>query len=68
MIVSGSYELFLNLTIHAVWTFITLLTAGFLYVYLKNNLQLPGYKRIPLVIACSTLILFGIVFLISAFI
>lgn len=68
MIISGSYELFLNLTIHAVWSFITLLTTGFLYVYLKKDLQLPGFKRIPLVIACSTLILFGIVFLISAFI
>jgi amino acid transporter len=65
MIISGSYEIFLNLTVHAVWTFITLLTAGFLYVYVKKDMHLPGFKRIPLIIACSILILFGIVYLIS---
>jgi hypothetical protein len=46
----------------------TMLTAGFLYVYITQKLDLPGFKRIPMIIACSVLILFGITYLINAFI
>ena len=67
-IMTGSYEIFLEISVHAIWTFITMLTAGFLYVYITQKLDLPGFKRIPMIIACSLLILFGITYLINAFI
>jgi APA family basic amino acid/polyamine antiporter len=67
-IMTGSYEVFLEITVHAIWTFMTMLTAGFLYVYITQKLDLPGFKRIPMIIACSMLILFGITYLINAFI
>ena len=67
-IMTGSYEIFLEISVHAIWTFITMLTAGFLYVYITKKLDLPGFKRIPMIIACSLLILFGITYLINAFI
>ena len=67
-ILTGSYEIFLEISVHAVWTFITMLTAGFLYVYITKKLDLPGFKRTPMIIACSVLILFGITYLINAFI
>jgi APA family basic amino acid/polyamine antiporter len=59
-ILTGSYEIFLEISVHAIWTFITMLTAGFLYVYITKKLDLPGFKRTPMIIACSVLILFGI--------
>jgi len=67
-IMTGSYEIFLEISVHAIWTFITMLTAGFLYVYITKKLDLPGFKRVPMIIACSLLILFGITYLINAFI
>ena len=67
-IMTGSYEIFLEISVHAIWTFITMLTAGFLYVYITKKLDLPGFKRIPMIIACSLLILFGVTYLINAFI
>ena len=67
-ILTGSYEIFLEISVHAIWTFITMLTAGFLYVYITKKLDLPGLKRTPMIIACSVLILFGITYLINAFI
>lgn len=67
-ILTGSYEIFLEISVHAIWTFITILTAGFLYVYITKKLDLPGFKRTPMIIACSVLILFGITYLINAFI
>jgi amino acid transporter len=67
-ILTGSYEIFLEISVHAIWTFITMLTAGFLYVYITKKLELPGFKRTPMIIACSVLILFGITYLVNAFI
>ena len=67
-IMTGSYEIFLEISVHAIWTFITMLTAGFLYVYITKKLDLPGFKRIPMIIACSLLIIFGVTYLINAFI
>lgn len=67
-ILTGSYEIFLEISVHAIWTFITMLTAGFLYVYITKKLDLPGFKRTPMIIACSVLILFGITYLVNAFI
>jgi APA family basic amino acid/polyamine antiporter len=67
-IMTGSYEIFLEISVHAIWTFITMLTAGFLYVYIRQKLDLPGFKRIPMIIACSLLIIFGVTYLINAFI
>jgi APA family basic amino acid/polyamine antiporter len=67
-ILTGSYEIFLEISVHAIWTFITMLTAGFLYVYITKKLDLPGFKRIPMIIACSLLIIFGVTYLINAFI
>lgn len=63
LIISGSYELFLDMTLFSVWLFVTILTAGFLHVFIKNNLQLPGFRRIPMIIACVILIVFGVVYL-----
>ena len=67
-ILTGSYEIFLEISVHAIWTFITMLTAGFLYVYITKKLDLPGFKRTPMIIACSVLILFGITYLVNAYI
>ncbi len=67
-IMTGSYEIFLEISVHAIWTFITMLTAGFLYVYITKKLDLPGFKRIPMIIACILLIIFGVIYLINAFI
>lgn len=67
-IMTGSYEIFLEISVHAIWTFITMLTAGFLYVYITQKLDLPGFKRIPMIIACILLIIFGVTYLINAFI
>ena len=63
LIISGSYELFLDMTLFSVWLFVTILTAGFLHVFIKNKLVLPGFRRIPMIISCIILILFGIVYL-----
>jgi len=63
LIISGSYELFLDMTLFSVWLFVTILTAGFLHVFIKNKLALPGFRRIPMIISCILLILFGIVYL-----
>lgn len=63
LITTGSFEFFLDTTLFFVWLFITTLTSGFLYVFIKNKLQLPGFPRIAMIMACSLLILFGIVYL-----
>ncbi len=63
LIGTGSFEFFLDTTLFFVWLFITTLTAGFLYVFIKKNLQLPNLPRIPMIIACIVLILFGLIYL-----
>jgi APA family basic amino acid/polyamine antiporter len=63
LITTGSFEFFLDATLFFVWLFITTLTSGFLYVFIKNKLQLPGFPRIAMIMACCLLILFGIVYL-----
>lgn len=68
LVLTGSFELFLNLSVFTIWIFITLLTAGFLYVYLAKQLSIPGFRKIPMVLACLLLVLFGIIYLINFFI
>jgi APA family basic amino acid/polyamine antiporter len=63
LIATGSFEFFLDATLFFVWLFITTLTSGFLYVYIKNKLHLPGIPRVPMIIACFILILFGVLYL-----
>jgi len=63
LIATGSFEFFLDTTLFFVWLFITTLTAGFLYVFIKKNLQLPNLPRIPMIMACIVLILFGLIYL-----
>ena len=63
----GSFEVVLNMTLFAVWLFVTLLTAGFLHIYLKQKMNLPGIRKIPMVLACILLISFGMIYLINFF-
>ena len=63
LIATGSFEFFLDATLFFVWLFITTLTCGFLYVFIKKNLQLPGIPRIPMIFACLLLIIFGLMYL-----
>jgi APA family basic amino acid/polyamine antiporter len=63
LIATGSFEFFLDATLFFVWLFITTLTCGFLYVFIKKNLRLPGIPRIPMILACLLLIIFGIMYL-----
>ena len=63
LITTGSFEFFLDATLFFVWLFITTLTSGFLFVFIKNKLQLQGIPRIPMIIACIILILFGLLYL-----
>jgi len=68
LVLTGSFEIFLNLSVFTIWVFITLLTAGFLYVYTTKKMKLPGFRKLPMVLACALLILFGIVYLSNFFI
>jgi APA family basic amino acid/polyamine antiporter len=63
LIATGSFEFFLDATLFFVWLFITTLTCGFLYVFIKKNLRLPGIPRIAMILACVLLIIFGIMYL-----
>ncbi len=63
----GSFEVVLNMTLFAVWLFVTLLTAGFLRIYLLQKMKLPGIRKIPMVLACILLIGFGLLYLINFF-
>lgn len=63
LIATGSFEFFLDATLFFVWLFITTLTCGFLYVFIKKNLRLPGIPRITMILACLLLIIFGIMYL-----
>ena len=67
LVLTGSFEIFLNLSVFTIWVFITLLTAGFLYVYTTQKMKLPGFRKLPMVLACALLILFGIVYLSNFF-
>ena len=68
LVITGTYEILLDFTLFVVWLFVTILTGGFLYVYIKENLILPGFKRIPMIAACILLLVFGLLYLINFFI
>ncbi|NBO48354.1 MAG: amino acid permease, partial [Chitinophagia bacterium] len=68
LVITGTYEILLDFTLFVVWLFVTILTGGFLYVYIKENLTLPGFKRIPMIAACILLLVFGLLYLINFFI
>jgi APA family basic amino acid/polyamine antiporter len=67
LIATGSFEFFLDATLFFVWLFITTLTFGFLYVFIKKNLRLPGIPRIPMIVACLLLLIFGLMYLVNFF-
>jgi amino acid transporter len=67
LITTGSFEFFLDATLFFVWLFITTLTFGFLYVFIKKNLRLPGIPRIPMIVACLLLLIFGLMYLVNFF-
>ena len=68
LVITGTYEILLDFTLFVVWLFVTILTGGFLYVYVREKLVLPGFKRIPMIMACIILLVFGILYLINFFI
>jgi APA family basic amino acid/polyamine antiporter len=68
LVITGTYEILLDFTLFVVWLFVTLLTGGFLFVYIKESLILPGFKRIPMIVACILLLIFGLLYLINFFI
>jgi APA family basic amino acid/polyamine antiporter len=68
LVITGTYEILLDFTLFVVWLFVTILTGGFLHVYIKENLTLPGFKRIPMIAACILLLVFGLLYLINFFI
>jgi APA family basic amino acid/polyamine antiporter len=68
LITTGSFELFLDATLFFVWLFVTTLTAGFLYVFIRKNIPIPGIPKTPMIIACIILILFGLLYLTNFFV
>ena len=68
LVITGTYEILLDFTLFVVWLFVTILTGGFLYVYIKQKLVLTGFRRIPMMLACILLLAFGILYLVNFFI
>lgn len=68
LVITGTYEILLDFTLFVVWLFVTILTGGFLYVYLREKLVLTGFRRIPMIVACIILIVFGILYILNFFI
>jgi APA family basic amino acid/polyamine antiporter len=68
LVITGTYEILLDFTLFVVWLFVTVLTGGFLYIYIREKLVLPGFRRIPMILACSILLVFGILYLLNFFI
>jgi APA family basic amino acid/polyamine antiporter len=68
LILTGSYELFLEMSVFSIWLFITILTAGFLKGFIKNNWSLEGIRRVPMILACTLLVVFGIIYLLNFFV
>jgi APA family basic amino acid/polyamine antiporter len=67
LIATGTFEFFLDTTLFFVWLFVTTLTAGFLYIFIKRKISIPSLPRIPMIIACIVLIVFGLMYLGSFF-
>jgi amino acid transporter len=65
LVLTGSFELFLDITLFAVWLFVTLLTAGFFREYIK--IKIPPRKKVPMIAACILLLAFGVIYLGSFF-
>jgi APA family basic amino acid/polyamine antiporter len=65
LVLTGSFELFLDITLFAVWLFVTLLTAGFFREYIK--IKIPSRKKVPMIAACILLLAFGVIYLGSFF-
>ncbi|MFN5422874.1 MAG: amino acid permease [bacterium] len=63
LVLTGSYELFLDVSLFAVWLFVTILTAGFLKEYINRKIKTPNINKIAMIAACLLLIVFGIVYL-----
>ncbi len=68
LVITGTYELLLDFTLFVVWLFVTVLTGGFLYHFIRQKLVLPGFKRIPMIAACIVLLGFGVLYLLNFFI
>ena len=68
LVITRTYEMLLDFTLFVVWLFVTILTGGFLYVYVREKLVLPGFRRIPMILACIILLVFGILYLLNFFI
>lgn len=67
LIATGSFEIFLDATLFFVWLFVTTLTAGFLFVIIRRNISIPGIPKIPMIFACTILIVFGLIYLTNFF-
>ena len=63
LVLTGSYELFLDVSLFAVWLFVTILTAGFLRAFIKRKNKVPGFKKIAMIAACILLIVFGVIYI-----
>lgn len=63
LVVTGSYELFLDISLFTIWLFVTLLTAGFLKKYVNHQTQGTFKSKLPMIAACTLLLAFGIVYL-----
>lgn len=63
LIATGSFEFFLDATLFFVWLFVTTLTSGFLYKFLTRKITVHFFPRIPMILACFLLIIFGLMYL-----
>lgn len=68
LILTGSYELFLEMSVFSIWLFITILTAGFLKGFIQHNWNLAGIRRTPMILACILLVGFGVIYLLNFFV
>lgn len=68
LVITGSYEILLDFTLFVVWLFISILTGGFLLIYIRDKPVLAGFNRIPMILACTILLGFGILYLLNFFI
>lgn len=66
LVLTGSYELFLDVSLFAVWLFITILTAGFIREYIK--IKKPALNKFSMIAACILLLVFGVMYLVNFFI
>ena len=65
LVITGSYELFLDISLFTIWLFVTVLTGGFLGKYVNRDTKRSLTSKLPMIGACILLLIFGFIYLTS---